>query len=138
VPLAIEATLRDLADWTWLVNNAGINDNAGLEHGTPEKFLRSHGGQSSSLLQHGSLRAARFKKIRRLASSNIASKVAMTGTRRHLWLCCGKRCNPRPYARVGYRIAPLRYSRERVASRGSDDAASTNNGSVAFQIPTKN
>ena len=24
-----------------LVNNAGINDNAGLEHGSPQKFLRS-------------------------------------------------------------------------------------------------
>jgi len=49
-----------------LVNNAGINDNAGLEHGSPEKFLRSLEAESSSLLQHGPLRAARFEEIERL------------------------------------------------------------------------
>src|SRR5437879_8092271 len=38
---AIESTLRDFGRVEVLVNNAGINDNAGLEHGSPEKFLRS-------------------------------------------------------------------------------------------------
>src|SRR4030088_2486191 len=37
---AIEETLRDFGSLDVLVNNAGINDNAGLEHGTPENFLR--------------------------------------------------------------------------------------------------
>ncbi len=69
---AIEGTQRDFGRLDVLVNNAGINDNAGLEHGSPEKFLRS----LELNLLHYALPA--LKKSQGCIV-NIASKVAITG-----------------------------------------------------------
>ena len=102
---AVGSTLRDFGRLDVLVNNAGINDNAGLEYGSPEKFLRLPGDQSPSLLQHGPLRPARPEKIRRL-HHQYRLQGCNDRARRHVWLRRSKRSNSRSYARVGHGILP--------------------------------
>lgn len=61
-----------------LVNNAGMNDGIGLEHGSPEQFERSLQG---NLLHYYALAHHALPHLKATAGSivNIASKVAMTG-----------------------------------------------------------
>jgi L-fucose dehydrogenase len=75
---AIETTLRDFERLDVLVNNAGINDNAGLEHGNPEKFLRS---LELNLLHYYNMAHYALPALKKSQGCviNIASKVAITG-----------------------------------------------------------
>jgi NAD(P)-dependent dehydrogenase (short-subunit alcohol dehydrogenase family) len=75
---AIESTLRDFGQLDVLVNNAGINDNAGLEHGNPEKFLRS---LELNLLHYYNMAHYALPALKKSQGCiiNIASKVAITG-----------------------------------------------------------
>jgi L-fucose dehydrogenase len=76
--VAVARALEFFGRLDCLVNNAGINDNVGLERGTPEKFL---GSLESNLLHYYNIAhyALPALKQSRGAIVNVASKVAITG-----------------------------------------------------------
>jgi L-fucose dehydrogenase len=75
---AIGHTLRKLGRLDALVNNAGINDSIGLEHGTPEKFVAS---LERNLIYYYAMahHALPALKAARGSIVNISSKTAVTG-----------------------------------------------------------
>src|ERR1700675_5036089 len=75
---AVEATLRKFGRLDVLVNNVGVNDNVGLEHGSPEKYLRS---LELNLLHYYNMAHFALPALKKAQGCilNVASKVAMTG-----------------------------------------------------------
>lgn len=75
---AVMETEKRLGRIDGLVNNAGFNDDIGLEKGTPEKFLQSLTSNTSHYyyLAHHALPYLKSSKGNIV---NIASKVAITG-----------------------------------------------------------
>jgi L-fucose dehydrogenase len=75
---AVEQTLSEFGHLDALVNNAGVNDGIGLEHGSPEKFVAS---LHRNLLHVYNMTHYALPALKRADGSivNIASKTALTG-----------------------------------------------------------
>ena len=75
---AVEQTLAQFGRIDALVNNIGVNDNVGLEHGTPERFMTS---LQNNLWHYYAMAHFCLPSLKQARGSivNTASKVAVTG-----------------------------------------------------------
>lgn len=75
---AVEQTIAQAGRLDALVNNAGVNDGVGLEHGSPEKYL---GSLQRNLLHYYNMAHFALSHLKKAHGSivNIASKTAVTG-----------------------------------------------------------
>ena len=75
---AIEETIKQFGRLDALVNNAGVNDKVGLEHGSPDKFVES---LQRNLLHYYNMAHYALPHLKSAHGSivNIASKTAVTG-----------------------------------------------------------
>ncbi len=75
---AVEQTLGKFARIDALVNNAGVNDKVGLEHGSPENFIAS---LSRNLVHFYAFAHYALPALKKSRGSivNISSKTAVTG-----------------------------------------------------------
>jgi L-fucose dehydrogenase len=74
----VEGTIQKLGRLDALVNNAGVNDGVGLEHGNPEKFVAS---LERNLVHYYAMAHYALPALKKARGSivNISSKTAVTG-----------------------------------------------------------
>ena len=74
----IQRTIERFGRLDALVNNAGVNDKVGLEHGSPEQYVESLG---RNLLHYYNMAHYALPHLRKSRGSivNISSKTALTG-----------------------------------------------------------
>ena len=128
---AIDSTVEKFGRLDALVNNAGINDKVGLEHGTPEQYVDSLG---RNLLHYYNMAhfALPYLKKTRGCIVNISSKTAITGQGGTSGYASSKGSNIGSDPRMGGGAAGLRHPRERGYSRRGHDSALP---AVARHIP---
>jgi len=75
---AVEETLKKFGAIDALVNNAGINDRVGLEHGSPQQYIAS---LERNLFHYYNMAHYALDALKKSTGSivNIASKTAITG-----------------------------------------------------------
>lgn len=75
---AVEQTVREFGQLDALINNAGVNDRVGLEHGSPAQYLDS---LQRNLLHYYGMAHYALPHLKRSRGSiiNVASKTAITG-----------------------------------------------------------
>ncbi|HUD64363.1 MAG TPA: SDR family oxidoreductase [Candidatus Sulfotelmatobacter sp.] len=75
---AVEQAVQEFGQLDALINNAGVNDRVGLEHGSPEQYL---GSLQRNLLHYYSMAHYALPHLKRSKGSilNVASKTAITG-----------------------------------------------------------
>ncbi len=75
---AIEKTISIYGQIDVLINNAGVNDGVGLEHGSPEKFIES---MHKNLFHYYNLAHFALPYLKKTKGNiiNIGSKTAVTG-----------------------------------------------------------
>ena len=117
---AVSSTVEEFGRLDALVNNAGVNDKIGLEHGTPEEYVDSLGSQSAALLQHGAFRASISEENARLHREH-QFKNRYHRSRWYFRVRVIERSNIDSDPRMGGGVAGLRHSRERgYSGRGHD------------------
>ena len=118
----VEKTLAHHGRLDGLVNNAGVNDRIGLEHGSPAAFNESlrHNLVHYYTLAHHAVPALRSS---RGAIVNIGSKVAFTGQGGTSAYAAAKGAQLALTRELGGGAAALRYPRERNRACRGDDAA---------------
>src|SRR3977135_2163796 len=74
----VEGAIQKLGRLDALVNNAGVNDGVGLEHGSPEKFVAS---LERNLIHYYAMAHHAVGALKKARGSivNISSKTAVTG-----------------------------------------------------------
>src|SRR5437667_7297015 len=74
----IDSTVKKFGRLDALVNNAGVNDKVGLEHGSPEQYIQSLGRNLFHYYNMAHYALPHLKKSRG-SLVNISSKTAVTG-----------------------------------------------------------
>src|SRR6266436_5262285 len=75
---SVEYAMKEFGQLDALLNNAGVNDRIGLEHGSPEQYV---GSLQRNLLHYYNMAHYALPHLKRSKGSivNIASKTAITG-----------------------------------------------------------